>query len=117
MSLTPTEQEILQKHLAKFLISEVFNTISEEDILKVSAPGVWTHKGRKLTDGQIKALKAEAKVFHESALWLILKSELLYLAQDRGYVKSKTEADQIAGKMLQYLTDIVDSKLKRMQDN
>lgn len=109
-----TEQKILQKHLAQFLISDVFNTISEEDILKVKAPGVWEHKGKLLSEGQVKALSNEAKSFQESGLWKILKSELLWLAHQNGYVKSKTEADQIAGKMLEYLTDVVETKLKNM---
>lgn len=112
--LENTEQKILQKHLAQFLISEVFNTITEDDILKIKATNVWEHKGKELTAGQVKALQNEAQSFRESGLWKILKSELLWLAHQNGYVKSKTEADQIAGKMLEYLTDVIDSKLKRM---
>lgn len=108
------EQHILQKHLSQFLIKEVFNTITEEDILKIKATNVWEHKGKKLSEGQIQALKQQAKNLLESPLWLILKAELLWLAHDRGYVKSKTESDQIAGKMLEYLTDVLESKLKNM---
>lgn len=111
-----TEQKILQKHLSRFLINEVFNTITEADILKVLAVNVWEHKGKRLTDGQVKALKMEAQAFRQSGLWQILKAELLWLAHKNGYVKSKTEADQIAAKMLEYLTDVVDTKLKVMSE-
>lgn len=109
-----TEQEVLQKHLAQFLIKEVFNTISEDDILRIKAPNVWTHKGKSLTEGQVKMLRGEAESFKESGLWKILKAELLYLAHQSGYVKSKTEADQVAAKLLEYLVDIIQSKLDKM---
>lgn len=108
------EQAILQKHLARFLIGEVFNTISEEDILKIKAPNVWTHKGKDLTEGQVNALRLEATSFNNSGLWRILKAELIYLAHQSGYVKSKTTEDQIAAKLLEYLVDVVQTKLDKM---
>lgn len=109
-----SEQTILQKHLARFLIGEVFNTITEDDILKIKAPNVWTHKGKSLTEGQVNALRSEAQLFRESGLWKILKAELLYLAHQSGYVKSKTEADQVAAKLLEYLVDTMQTKLDKM---
>lgn len=110
-----TEQEILQKHLAQFLIT-TFNTISEEDILKITAPNAWEHKGKRLTEGQVNALRDQAKLFRDSPLWNVLKAELRWLAYQTAYVKSKTEADQVAGKLLHYLTDVVDGKLKKMTE-
>ncbi len=110
------EQQILQKHLSQFLIKEVFNTITEEDILKIKAPNVWEHKGQKLTEGQVLALRNQAETFKDSTLWKILKAELLWLAHSYGYVKSKTEADQIAGKMIEYLCNAIDSRLKTMSE-
>lgn len=112
--MAQTDQEILQKNLVQFLVKDVFNTISEEDILKVLAPNVWEHRGKKLTEGQVKALRAEATAFSESGLWKILKAELLWHAHEKGFRKSKTEGDQIAGKLLEYFTDIVESRLKKM---
>lgn len=109
-----TEQNILQKHLARFLIDEVFNTITVDDILKIKAPNVWTHRGKSLTEGQVNALRSEATSFKESGLWKILKAELLYLAHQSGYVKSKTAEDQVAAKLLEYLVDVVQTKLDKM---
>lgn len=109
-----SEQKILQKHLARFLIDEVFNTITEEDILKIKAPNVWEHKGRLLSEGQVKALQQEAGKFRDSGLWKILQAELLWLAHKKGYVEAKTENDIIAGKLIEYITDVIDSRLKQM---
>lgn len=108
-----TEQEILQKHLSQFLVS-TFNTITPDDILKIKAPNVWAWRGKDLTPGQIQALRNWAKNLIESDGWKILKAELLFLAHQTGYQKSKTEADQISGKLLEYLTDVIDTRLKRM---
>lgn len=108
------EQEILQKHLARFIIEDIFNTITKEDILQMKAPGVWTWKGNPLPAETIVALKEQATSFSNGMLWKILKSELLYLAQQRGLVKSKTEADLIASKLIIQLTQEIDKKLAEM---
>lgn len=110
----PTEQKILQKHLARFLITDVFNTVTEDDILRIKSLNTWEHKGKELTEGQVKALRSEAEMFSKSGLWKILKSELLWLAHQSGYVKSKTEEDQVAAKLLEYLVDVIDTKLNKM---
>ncbi len=107
------EQKVLQKHLARFIISDVYNTITEDDIIKITAPNVWMHKGNKLTPGQVVALRNEAKAFLESGLWKILKAELLWLAKS-GYSKSKTESDLIAVKLLELLTKALEDALRKM---
>jgi hypothetical protein len=114
--MNDSEQEILQKHLAQFLIQDVFNTIAEEDILKIGGPNVWEHKGKLLSAEQVKALKSEAQIFKSSALWQVLKSELRWNAHQQGFIKAQGAADQIAGKVLYYLTDVIDTKLKRMSE-
>lgn len=111
--MQPTEQEILMLNLSQFLI-KTFNTVSDEDILIVRSLNVWEHKGRKLTPDQIVLLKDEAKQLLNSALWKILKAEILWLAQVKGLNQSKTYADQISGKMMIYLTEVIDKRLQDM---
>lgn len=110
--MNTSEQNILQKNLSQFLIKDVFNAIEEEDILRD-----WNYKGSKLTDVQIANLRSQAKSFGDSMLWKILKNELLWQGQQRGFVKSQTEADQIAGKLLIFLTNEIDKKLQSMIKN
>lgn len=109
-----TEQQILQKHLARFIIDDVFNTVTDGDILKVLAPNVWQHKNKRLTEGQVNALRNEARAFNESALWLILKDELMWHAQKKTVDKAVSEGDLIACKMLMYLIKTVQDKLDEM---
>lgn len=114
------ERHILQKHLARFLIADVFNTISESDVLRIERSGnptksdVWHYKGEALTQAQVELLKKQATSFIDSELWRILSTELRYLALQRGLVKSQTAEDILSSKVLLYLTDVVDSKLRSM---
>lgn len=114
------ETHILQKHLARFLIDEVFNTITEDDILQVersghpTKPDVWHYKGNALTQVQVASLRKQAETFAQSDLWKILKDELRWHAHQKGLVKSQTAEDLIASKVLLYLVDVIDSKLNSM---
>lgn len=109
------EQKILQKHLAKFIIDDVFNIITADDILTVKTPDIWFFKGKELNKNQISKLKAEAIGFYDSDLWKILRDELRFKAHNRLCNESKTEEDLIAGKMLLYLVSVIESRLKSMQ--
>jgi len=108
-----TEQKILQKHLARFIIEDVYNTITEDDILRITALNVWSHKGTSLTPGQVVALRNEARALKDSGLWKILRSELLWLARN-GYSKSKGESDLVAVKILELLVKTIEEKLDTM---
>jgi len=114
------EQHILQKHLARFIIGDVFNTISEEDILRIersthpSKSDVWHYKNAALTQAQVDFLKDQAASFRKSELWQILSDELRWHAQQKGLVKSQTTEDIISSKILLYLVDVIDSKLNSM---
>jgi hypothetical protein len=112
------EQKILQKHLAQFLVKDVFNLVTEDDILRVQRssnpmkPDIWYHNGRPLQTAQVKLLQEQAKSFAQSELWKILKSELLHIAHKNGFEKATSEADMVTNKALVYLVDVIDSKLK-----
>lgn len=113
MAPDPEDQLILQKHLAQFLVKDVFNTITEDDILKIVGTNLWSHKGNKYTPDQVRALRAEASAFKSSGLWRVLRAELLWKAQE-GYKKSKGEADLVAVKVLELLVETIDKKLEKM---
>jgi hypothetical protein len=109
-----SEQEILQKRLAQFLIRDVFNTISEDDILSKVGPQ-WTHRGIPLQEGTIKVLKREAETFKKTSLYPLLISELRFHARN-GLEKAETEADIISSKLLAYFVDMIESKVKKIAE-
>lgn len=113
--MNESDQKVLQENLVQFLVKDVFKTISPDDLLRIEAKS-WTHKGIKMHPDQVNSLKAQAQEFKDSLLWRILKAELAHVALENGFEKSQTAADQIAAKMLVYLTVVVDKKLRTMLD-
>jgi hypothetical protein len=119
------EQRILQKNLAKFLIEDVFNTISDEDILRIvtekDARGAvvkvkWLHKGVELNEDKVRALRGQAQAFIKTSLWKILREEIIWHAQKKTLDKGETEADLVSAKLLRYFVDVLESKLKSMSE-
>ena len=105
------EQHILQKHLARFITNDVFNVISEDDLLNIKGKE-WKHNGRTLDITEIKNLIEQAQLMERLKLWAMLKTELKYHAQDRLTNKSKTESDLIAGKMMIYIIELLENRVK-----
>ena len=111
--LEPSEQTVLQRNLSRFLVGDVFNTITEDDILKIKGKD-WFLDGRKLSTSEVLTIQNEARVLKQMQLWKLLNNRKKKLAQDRLVLESKTEGDLIAGKMMMYLIDVDESLLKSM---
>ena len=104
-------QHTLQKHFSNYLIKDVFNVITEDELLVIEGTK-WTHKGRTLTEPEIKNLIEQAQLIERLNLWKVMKDELRHHAQDKLINKSKTEADLIAGKMMIYIIEIMENRVK-----
>lgn len=94
-------------------VKKLFRTITDKDLLK-QVGEVWMWKGKVLSDGEIKLLKAEAANLLKSTIWKILSGELEYQAQKKIYAQSEDIPDLVAGKLLIYYKDIVETRLKKM---
>lgn len=110
-------QKYFQRWFSKFLIKEVFHTISAEDILTVSPDGKWFHKGKELDVETIAVLKAQAEGLAESRLWKILKAEIQWLAVKTLMESGKSESDIRVAQILGYLTRVIDEKLHSMSES
>ena len=111
--MNEVDKQILRRNLIPFLVNEIFNTVTEEDILRINGK-VWTYKGNDLSEAQMKVYQAEAQKFLKSKLWELLRNELRWQSQKRLLEKAQSEYDIIACKLLSYLTDVIESKLKKM---
>jgi transcription initiation factor IIE alpha subunit len=101
----------LQSKFIKFLVKDIFNTITEDDILTVKK-GKMTWRGKELGDEEIATLKIQAKNLSESILWKVLKSELKWLAIKTLMENGKDGSDIRIAQILGYLTNEIDKKLK-----
>lgn len=107
------EQKILQKHL-QFVLCDVFNVPTQEELLDVQSPTVWVYKGVQLPEANILELRVQAEKLLNSELWKIIKGALQSDAQARSLIKSMTESDLIGAKMEIYLLNTVETLLKKM---
>ncbi len=94
-------------------VSHLFSTVGENDILR-HEQGQWLHEGRILTEEEIKQIQSEAATFRKFHLYKILNAEVKYHAAYKMYYKSQTVDDLIAGKMIEYVWDIIKTKLKKL---
>lgn len=108
------EQEILQRHLAKFIASEIFNTITEDSIIR-EVGGVLHHKGQPLAPGMAELYRKEAVAFAKTGLFQLLQDEMQWYARD-SLNKAKTETDMINAKLLSYFCDVFRSKVKKLAE-
>lgn len=114
MSFSNAEQQILQKHLASFLIHDVFNQLSEDDILDISKSGEWSIGSRVLTNPEVLELKAQATKLLESKLWRLLSGEITKQAHEAILKKAGTESDLIGGKIMMFNLFVIESVLKKI---
>jgi hypothetical protein len=104
-------REYAQKWFIKFIVKDIFHTITVDDIFKVDKNGNWTFKGKEMDLETVAKLKVQAANFKDSFLWKILKSELQWSAAKTLLEKGTTETDIRVAQIQGYLTQVIDRKL------
>ena len=114
--LERTEKQVLQRNLIDFIIHDVFNGITYDEILKIKSKDVWECKGRTLEKGEVASLKQEAQVLREMKIWKdYLRADLMWNAQRILVNKSKVEEDLLFGKVMLYVVSVIDARLRSME--
>ena len=108
-------REYLQKILIRFIVKDVFHSISPEDILVVGKKGVWFFRGKELGPEMVERLQADAKVFSDSTLWKVLKAELQWSASKTLLEKGNSATDIRIAQIQGYITKVIDEKLQSMK--
>ena len=94
-------------------VSDIFQTVGDNDILRFES-GQWLYQGLILDEQEVMQLKAEAQTFRKLRLYEVLDKEVKYHAARKMYYKSQTIDDLMAGKMIEYVWDIIKTKLKQL---
>lgn len=106
------EENPHRKHeILTLAVKKIFNTVSLDDILRIHGNS-WTFEGRPLRDADVKRLQAETTQFQTTFLWKVIQKEFRYQGIRRLFLKSASELDLVAAKLLIYSTNIIDTKLK-----
>lgn len=100
--------------IANWLFKHLFNGITENDVLKQLPDGNFVYN--KTVFGQKEKLEIadEANSIINMPVYQMLKNEMTQIANKRIYQESKTIEDTIAGKMLLYYIDVLDTKLRKL---
>jgi len=106
-------REFFQRHLIRFIIRDVFHTLTKDDFLVIKKD-TWEWKGKELDVNMISTLKSQAKAFQESTLWKVLKSEMQWAATKTLLEKGTTANDLRIAQLTGYLTRVIDDKLVEM---
>lgn len=102
-----------KRELFHLLSKPYFNLVNEDDVL-LRVGDKWTHKGRTLTNEQVKQLAEEAAAVQSMRVYGILIDEIRHVGNQRLYERSSTEMDIIAAKSILYLADVIDSRITQI---
>jgi len=97
------------------LVKDKFNTISEDDILKETKDG-WLFEGEKIPHEVVKVLSGQADAILRMKAWEVVKKDIKYISNKTMFLKSESENDLIAGKLMLYLIDTIEKRLKSMSN-
>lgn len=100
----------LRRRFINWLVHGLFNTIDEDDILRVVG-GKLTLKGKFISEELKVKLKDDAERFKDSTIWKIIKTESQYVVNKNMFYKGQTTDDLLAGKVMLYLLQILSKKI------
>jgi len=103
---SPERQRILTE-----VVQELYNPIRAEDILQLKDDGSYTFGDKVLTPDQYAAIKREADIFKNSALYKVLDYDCKYRANRKMYIEATTIEQVESGKIMLYIWDVVKSRL------
>jgi hypothetical protein len=104
----------LRRKLINFLAKHLFKTITAEDFIREKKGRLYIN-GKMLNAESEIILRDEAGRVQNSTLWKMIKLEAEYHALDKVLRKSESIDDVVAGKLMIYIIDIMDSRMNTLQ--
>lgn len=103
----------LQKKLAPLVFKDLFNGITEDDVLKL-VNGTLIHRGVPLSHEQKNSIiNAAASLKSNNAITAII-SDLKFTANKKIYHDSESIEDILAGKMALWVIDLLEKKINNL---
>ena len=99
-----------QRKFVQFLVQRLFNTITEDDLLKTIGRDTY-FQGKVLSPEIFVKVKQDAIVFRESLLWKVVSNDAKFRANKQIFESSNNTQDILFGKALLYLLDVIEKKL------
>lgn len=109
-----TEDARRKREILTLAVKRLFSTIGPDDILREGPGGAWLFEGRPLSKAEVQGLREEAKLMQSLRIWKFLKADLAYHSQAKVWKEAQDITDLVAGKLLSFYADIVETRLKKM---
>ena len=94
----------------------MFRMVHEDEILRIDNKRAVYYRDKKLDMAETQKLKSDAETFADSTLWKALTDEGRYRANLRMFDEAQSIDDLIVGKVMLYVIDIFESKIKRLRN-
>lgn len=104
----------LRRAVLNYLTKKLYPGLTSDDILIVAGENVIIHKGKALSRDDAIRIKESAELFSKSAIWQYLKTDARYQAQLMMFERSTSTEDMKNGKMMLFLIEQLDKKLKEL---
>lgn len=107
------EEQGKKEDILNELVSNLFNTITEKDILQVKANKMSV--GEKiLSEEETKYIREESDGIVNGNVWKYLKRDLQYIANRKMYYESVKNEDLTAGKLVLFIVQSIENRLKTL---
>jgi len=107
-------RQILRKKFIDYLVKDLFVVIDERDLFYIK-DGIAYFGGKEISIEDRERLRIDAERFHKSYLWNIISRRLKWEGTDKIANKSQTIEDIIGGKIILYITKVIDNTLDEIK--
>lgn len=115
VKITKKNKAELQVEFINFLVHDLFNGVSTDDVLKVTGPNIIS-RGKILSSGDKMELINGAKAIRSLVVWRVLLDEMKEIAGKRIYESSKTIEDITFAKAMLYALDVLEKKVEHLSN-
>ncbi len=104
----------MKSWVKNYLLRHLFNVVIREDVI-TTVKGVLYLGGRKMSDNELRQLQAEVKALEGFRVWSIMTNSVRYIAQDKIFNKSLNFEEVMAGKMMLFNLDTIESIARKIK--
>jgi len=109
-------KDYLRKKLIHWLVKDLFNALTPDDILTFLPGGFVRYKGKKLVKEEIVEIQESAERFSNSVIWKLLRDDARYNATETMYNQSRDYGGMLFGKAMLYCLDILEKRLQQLSN-
>lgn len=103
----------MKQRIKNYLLRNLLKAVITEDIVtKDPKKGTIFLGGKRITDNELRQLQAESKALRGFRLWSIMTSSVRHIAQDKLFNRALTFDEVMAGKLMLFNLDTIESIAK-----